>query len=65
MGLISPPPHHHDTYSGKDPAQPIQNLKCTQPHEEVSIKLLCVIAARVVKPTHMMVSNHVGGTLEA
>ena len=65
MRLISPPHHHLETYSGKDPTELIHDLKCPEPHEEVSAKLVCVIAARVVKPIRMMVSDHAGGTLEA
>ncbi len=68
VGLISPPPHH-DIYSIEDLAQLIHDLKCAQPHGEVSVKLVSevgvgVIAAGVVKAKadHVTVSGHDGGT---
>eukprot|EP00980_Cylindrotheca_fusiformis_P010858 scaffold2462_cov127-Cylindrotheca_fusiformis.AAC.15 len=68
VGLISPPPHH-DIYSIEDLAQLIHDLKCAQPHGEVSTKLVSevgvgVVAAGVAKALsdHILVSGHDGGT---
>ena len=67
LPAIRPP--HHDIYSIEDLAQLIHDLKCAQPHGEVSVKLVSevgvgVIAAGVVKAKadHVTVSGHDGGT---
>lgn len=68
VGLISPPPHH-DIYSIEDLAELIYNLKCSNPHARVSVKLVSevgvgVIAAGVAKghSEHIVISGHDGGT---
>lgn len=47
VGLISPPPHH-DIYSIEDLAQLIHDLKNSQPHGEVSVKLVSEVGVGVV-----------------
>ena len=39
VGLISPPPHH-DIYSIEDGKHLIYDLKCSNPHSRVSVKLV-------------------------
>ncbi|MGF1470135.1 MAG: glutamate synthase large subunit [Rubrobacteraceae bacterium] len=66
--LISPPPHH-DIYSIEDLAQLIHDLKMSNPHAAVSVKLVAeagvgTIAAGVskAKADHITISGHDGGT---
>ncbi|CAN5878901.1 glutamate synthase large subunit [soil metagenome] len=66
--LISPPPHH-DIYSIEDLAQLIHDLKMSNPHAYVSVKLVAeagvgTIAAGVskAKADHITISGHDGGT---
>ena len=68
VGLISPPPHH-DIYSIEDLAQLIYDLKCSNPHARVSVKLVSengvgVVASGVVKghADHVLIAGHDGGT---
>ncbi len=68
VGLISPPPHH-DIYSIEDLAQLIFDLKNSNPHAEVSVKLVAevgvgTIAAGVVKgfADRVLISGDSGGT---
>ncbi|OWK34818.1 Glutamate synthase [NADPH] large chain [Fimbriiglobus ruber] len=68
VGLISPPPHH-DIYSIEDLAQLIFDLKNSNPHAEVSVKLVAAvgvgtIAAGVAKgyADRILVSGDSGGT---
>ena len=66
--LISPPPHH-DIYSIEDLAQLIYDLKQTNPHARVGVKLVAstgvgTIAAGVAKAKAdvILISGHSGGT---
>ena len=68
VGLISPPPHH-DIYSIEDLAQLIHDLKCVNPHADISVKLVAeagvgTVAAGVAKAKaeHIVISGHDGGT---
>jgi len=68
VGLISPPPHH-DIYSIEDLAQLIFDLKNSNPHAEISVKLVAAagvgtIAAGVAKgyADRILVSGDSGGT---
>ncbi len=68
VGLISPPPHH-DIYSIEDLAQLIFDLKNTNEHADISVKLVSeigvgTIAAGVVKAhaDHVVIAGHDGGT---
>jgi glutamate synthase domain-containing protein 2/glutamate synthase domain-containing protein 1/glutamate synthase domain-containing protein 3 len=68
VGLISPPPHH-DIYSIEDLKQLIYDLRCANPHAQVSVKLVAevgvgTVAAGVAKANadHIVVSGHDGGT---
>jgi len=68
VGLISPPPHH-DIYSIEDLAQLIHDLKNTNPHARISVKLVSeigvgTIAAGVAKghADVVLISGHDGGT---
>eukprot|EP00597_Dinobryon_sp_UTEXLB2267_P000998 CAMPEP_0170065230 /NCGR_PEP_ID=MMETSP0019_2-20121128/5392_1 /TAXON_ID=98059 /ORGANISM="Dinobryon sp., Strain UTEXLB2267" /LENGTH=1506 /DNA_ID=CAMNT_0010272041 /DNA_START=174 /DNA_END=4697 /DNA_ORIENTATION=- len=68
VGLISPPPHH-DIYSIEDLAQLIHDLKNSQPHGEVSVKLVSEVGVGVVaagvakaKADHITISGGDGGT---
>ncbi len=68
VGLISPPPHH-DIYSIEDLAQLIFDLKNSNPHAEVSVKLVAAvgvgtIAAGVAKgyADRILISGDNGGT---
>ena len=66
--LISPPPHH-DIYSIEDLKQLIFDLKCTNPHAKISVKLVSesgvgTIAAGVAKAKAdlIVISGAEGGT---
>src|SRR5207253_8806398 len=66
--LISPPPHH-DIYSIEDLAQLIYDLKRTNPHARVGVKLVSeagvgTVAAGVAKAyaDYVLVSGFDGGT---
>ncbi len=68
VGLISPPPHH-DIYSIEDLAQLIFDLKNSNPHAEISVKLVAAsgvgtIAAGVAKgyADRILISGDSGGT---
>lgn len=68
VGLISPPPHH-DIYSIEDLAQLIFDLKNSNRHARISVKLVSkagvgVIASGVAKAHAdvIMISGHDGGT---
>lgn len=68
IDLISPPPHH-DIYSIEDLAQLIYDLKCVNPDNRVSVKLVSevgigTIAAGVAKAhaDMILISGHDGGT---
>ncbi len=68
VGLISPPPHH-DIYSIEDLAQLIFDLKNSNRHARISVKLVSkagvgTIAAGVVKAKAdvVLISGHDGGT---
>ncbi|MDP7041307.1 MAG: glutamate synthase large subunit, partial [Gammaproteobacteria bacterium] len=68
VGLISPPPHH-DIYSIEDLAQLIHDLKNSNPHARISVKLVSevgvgTIAAGVAKAhsDHILISGDSGGT---
>lgn len=68
VGLISPPPHH-DIYSIEDLAQLIYDLKNSNIHARVSVKLVAevgvgTIAAGVAKghADHILISGFDGGT---
>ena len=68
VGLISPPPHH-DIYSIEDLAQLIFDLKNSNPHAEISVKLVAnagvgTIAAGVAKgyADRILISGDSGGT---
>src|SRR5213079_2770762 len=68
VGLISPPPHH-DIYSIEDLAQLIHDLKNSNKHARVSVKLVAevgvgTIAAGVAKAHAdvVLISGHDGGT---
>ncbi len=68
VGLISPPPHH-DIYSIEDLAQLIFDLKNSNPHAEVSVKLVAAagvgtIATGVAKgyADRILISGDSGGT---
>ena len=68
VGLISPPPHH-DIYSIEDLSQLIYDLKNSNPHARISVKLVSevgvgTIAAGVVKglANHILISGYSGGT---
>ena len=66
--LISPPPHH-DIYSIEDLAQLIFDLKCTNPHAKINVKLVSekgvgTVAAGVAKAyaDSITISGAEGGT---
>ena len=68
VGLISPPPHH-DIYSIEDLAQLIFDLKNSNPHAEISVKLVSAagvgtIATGVAKgyADRILISGDSGGT---
>ncbi|BFZ60948.1 glutamate synthase [NADH] [Saitoella coloradoensis] len=68
VGLISPPPHH-DIYSIEDLKQLIYDLKCSNPHARVSVKLVSEVGVGIVasgvakaKADHILISGHDGGT---
>ena len=68
VGLISPPPHH-DIYSIEDLAQLIYDLKNSNPHARISVKLVAevgvgTIAAGVAKAHAdvVLISGDSGGT---
>ncbi|VTT99849.1 glutamate synthase : Glutamate synthase (NADH) large subunit OS=Chthonomonas calidirosea (strain DSM 23976 / ICMP 18418 / T49) GN=CCALI_01654 PE=4 SV=1: GATase_2: Glu_syn_central: Glu_synthase: GXGXG [Gemmataceae bacterium] len=68
VGLISPPPHH-DIYSIEDLAQLIFDLRNSNPHAEISVKLVAAagvgtIAAGVTKgyADRILISGDSGGT---
>jgi glutamate synthase (NADPH/NADH) large chain len=68
VGLISPPPHH-DIYSIEDLAQLISDLKNSNRHARISVKLVSeagvgTIAAGVAKAKsdHILIAGHDGGT---
>ena len=68
VGLISPPPHH-DIYSIEDIAQLIHDLKSSNPHARVHVKLVAevgvgTVAAGVAKAHSdvVLISGHDGGT---
>jgi glutamate synthase (ferredoxin) len=68
VGLISPPPHH-DIYSIEDLAQLIHDLKNSNHHARISVKLVSeigvgTIAAGVAKghADVVLISGHDGGT---
>ncbi|HXU23235.1 MAG TPA: glutamate synthase large subunit [Tepidiformaceae bacterium] len=68
VGLISPPPHH-DIYSIEDLAQLIHDLKNSNPHARISVKLVAevgvgTVAAGVAKAKSdvVLISGHDGGT---
>ena len=68
VGLISPPPHH-DIYSIEDLAQLIFDLKNSNPHAEISVKLVAAagvgtIATGVAKgyADRILISGDNGGT---
>ncbi|KAK2570832.1 Glutamate synthase [NADH] [Acropora cervicornis] len=56
VGLISPPPHH-DIYSIEDLAELIYNLKSSNPHARISVKLVSEGHSE-----HIVISGHDGGT---
>ncbi|MGH2633730.1 MAG: glutamate synthase-related protein, partial [Tepidiformaceae bacterium] len=68
VGLISPPPHH-DIYSIEDLSQLIHDLKNSNPHARISVKLVAevgvgTVAAGVAKAKSdvVLISGHDGGT---
>ncbi len=68
VSLISPPPHH-DIYSIEDLKQLIFDLKNSNPHARISVKLVSevgvgTVAAGVAKAhaDHILISGHDGGT---
>ncbi len=68
VSLISPPPHH-DIYSIEDLAQLIYDLKCSNKHARISVKLVSeagvgTVAAGVAKAGAqvILVSGYDGGT---
>ncbi len=68
VGLISPPPHH-DIYSIEDLAELIHDLKNSNEHARISVKLVAevgvgTIAAGVAKGKSdvVLISGHDGGT---
>jgi glutamate synthase (NADPH/NADH) large chain len=68
VGLISPPPHH-DIYSIEDLKQLIHDLKCSNPHARINVKLVAetgvgTVAAGVskAKADVVLISGHDGGT---
>src|SRR6202789_1131305 len=68
VGLISPPPHH-DIYSIEDLKQLIYDLRCSNPHAQVSVKLVAevgvgTVAAGVSKANadRVLIAGHDGGT---
>lgn len=68
VSLISPPPHH-DIYSIEDLAQLIYDLKCSNKHSRISVKLVSeagvgTVAAGVAKAGAqvILVSGYDGGT---
>jgi glutamate synthase (NADPH) large chain len=68
VGLISPPPHH-DIYSIEDLAQLIYDLKNSNHHARISVKLVAemgvgTVAAGVAKAHSdvVLISGHDGGT---
>ena len=69
VGLISPPPPHHDIYSIEDLAQLIHDLKNVNPNARISVKLVSevgvgTVAAGVSKAhaDHVTIAGHDGGT---
>ncbi len=69
VGLISPPPPHHDIYSIEDLKQLIYDLRCSNPNASVSVKLVAevgvgTVAAGVAKANadHVLIAGHDGGT---
>ncbi len=68
MGLISPPPHH-DIYSIEDLSQLIHDLKNSNKHARVSVKLVSEIGVGTVaagvskaKADVVLISGFSGGT---
>ncbi len=68
VGLISPPPHH-DIYSIEDLAQLIHDLKNSNRHADVSVKLVSEIGVGTIaagvskgKSDHVLISGFEGGT---
>ena len=66
--LISPPPHH-DIYSIEDLAQLIHDLKNSNPHAAISVKLVSEIGVGTIaagvskgKSDHVTIAGHDGGT---
>ncbi len=66
--LISPPPHH-DIYSIEDLAQLIHDLKNSNPHAAVSVKLVSEVGVGTIaagvskgKADHVTIAGHDGGT---
>jgi glutamate synthase (NADPH/NADH) large chain len=68
VGLISPPPHH-DIYSIEDLAQLIHDLKNSNRHARISVKLVSEVGVGTVaagvakaKADHILISGDSGGT---
>jgi glutamate synthase domain-containing protein 2/glutamate synthase domain-containing protein 1/glutamate synthase domain-containing protein 3 len=68
VGLISPPPHH-DIYSIEDLAQLIHDLKNSNRHARISVKLVAEVGVGTVaagvskgKSDVVLISGHDGGT---
>src|SRR5205814_132074 len=68
VGLISPPPHH-DIYSIEDLAQLIHDLKNSNRHARISVKLVAEVGVGTVaagvakgKADVVLISGHDGGT---
>jgi len=68
VGLISPPPHH-DIYSIEDLKQLIHDLKNSNPHARVHVKLVAEVGVGTVaagvskaKADVVLISGHDGGT---
>jgi glutamate synthase (NADPH/NADH) large chain len=66
--LISPPPHH-DIYSIEDLAQLIHDLKNSNPHAAISVKLVSEVGVGTIaagvskgKSDHVTIAGHDGGT---
>ncbi|HEX6530609.1 MAG TPA: glutamate synthase-related protein, partial [Burkholderiales bacterium] len=66
--LISPPPHH-DIYSIEDLAQLIHDLKNSNPHALISVKLVSEVGVGTIaagvskgKSDHVTIAGHDGGT---
>ena len=68
VGLIPPHPHHN-IYLIEDLKQLIYDLKCSNPHSRVSVKLVSEVSVGIVasgvakaKADHILISGHDGGT---